>query len=62
MSLEQIRLARRFVSSFIYKTNATFNTNYLKMPLSVMVSINNTSKTFPITFYYITLELAVSFK
>jgi hypothetical protein len=62
MSLKQIRLTRRFVSSFIYKTNATFNTNCLKMPLSVIVSINNTSKTFLIAFCYITLELAVSFK
>jgi hypothetical protein len=35
MSLEQIRMARRFVSGFIYETDATFNTNCLKLPLSV---------------------------
>ena len=62
MSLKQIRLARRFVSGFIYKTNTTFNTNCLKMPLSVIVSINNTSKMFLIVYYYIILELAVLFK
>jgi hypothetical protein len=62
MSLKQIKLARQFVSSFIYKTNATFNTNILKMLLSIIVSINNTSKTFLIVYYYITLELVASFK
>jgi hypothetical protein len=62
MSLKQIKLARRFVSSFIYKTNAMFNTNCLKMLLNVIVSINNTSKTFFITYCYITLESAASFK
>jgi hypothetical protein len=29
MSDDQIRLARRFVSGFIYETDATFNTNTL---------------------------------
>jgi len=62
MSLEQIRLARQFVSGFMYKTNATFNTNCLKMPLSVIVGIDNTSKTFLIAYRYITLESATSFK
>jgi hypothetical protein len=62
MSPEQIKLARRFVSSFMYKTNATFNTNVLKMLLSVMVSINNTGKTFLIVYCYITSELVASFK
>jgi hypothetical protein len=32
------------------------------MPLSVMVGIDNTSKTFLIAFCYITSESAVSFK
>lgn len=62
MSLEQIKLARWFVSGFIYETNATFNTNCLKMPLSVMVDIDNTSKTFLIVYCYITLESTMSFK
>jgi hypothetical protein len=62
MSSEQIKLARRFVSGFIYETNATFNTNYLKLPLSVMVSIDNTSKTFPMAYCYITSKSVASFK
>jgi hypothetical protein len=62
MSLKQIRMARRFVSGFMYKTDATFNTNSLKLPLSVMVGIDNTRATFPIAYCYITLESAASFK
>jgi hypothetical protein len=62
MSLKQIRLARWFVSGFMYKTDATFNTNSLKLPLSVMISINNTGATFPIAYCYITSESAASFK
>jgi hypothetical protein len=50
------------VSSFIYETNATFNTNSLKLPLSVMVSIDNTGATFPVAYCYITSESAASFK
>lgn len=55
-------MARRFVSSFIYKTDATFNTNCLKLLLNVIVGINNCRRAFPIAYYYITLELVVSFK
>jgi hypothetical protein len=62
MSPEQIRMARRFVSGFIYETDTTFNTNCLKLPLSVMIGIDNTGKTFPMAYCYITSESAVSFK
>jgi hypothetical protein len=62
MSLEQIKLVRWFVSSFMYKIDATFNTNSLKLPLSIIDSINNTKATFPIAYCYIALELAASFK
>jgi MULE transposase domain len=62
MSLEQIKMARRFVSGFIYKTDATFNTNCLKLPLSVLVGIDNCGKTFSIAYCYIIVEAAVSFK
>jgi hypothetical protein len=62
MSPEQIKLARRFVSGFIYETDAMFNTNVLKMPLSVMVGIDNTGKTFSMAYCYITSESAASFK
>jgi hypothetical protein len=62
ISDEQIRLARRFVSGFIYETDATFNTNTRRLPLAVMVGINNTSHTFPIAFMFITSESAKSFQ
>ena len=48
MSPEQIKIARRFVSGFMYETDATFNTNCLRLPLSVIVGIDNCGKTFPI--------------
>jgi hypothetical protein len=41
MSAEQIKLSRRFVSGFMYETDATFNTNRLKLPLSVMVGTDH---------------------
>jgi len=62
MSPEQIKMARRFVSGFMYETNATFNTNRLRLPLSVIVGIDNCGKTFPIAYCYITSESAASFK
>jgi hypothetical protein len=62
MSLEQIKIVQRFVSGFMYKTDATFNTNSLKLPLSVMVGINNCRKTFSAAYCYITSESAASFK
>jgi hypothetical protein len=62
MSPEQIRMAQQFVSGFMYKTDATFNTNSLKLPLSVMVGIDNCGKTFPLAYCYITSESAASFK
>jgi hypothetical protein len=46
----------------MYKTDATFNTNSLRLPLSVLVGIDNCGKTFPMAYYYITSELATSFK
>jgi hypothetical protein len=62
MSDQQIRLARRFVSGFLYETDATFNTNTRRLPLSVMVGIDNTGHTFPMAFMFITSESAKSFK
>ena len=61
-SSEQIRLARKFVSSFIYETDATFNTNELRMPLSILVGILDTGKTFPLGLYFITSETTASFE
>jgi hypothetical protein len=55
-------MTQQFVSSFMYKTDATFNTNVLQLPLSVLVSIDNCGKTFSAEFCYITSESAASFK
>ena len=49
---EQIRLARRFVSSFMIQTDATFNTNQLNLPLSVLVGKSNLNKTFQCRLLY----------
>jgi hypothetical protein len=59
---EQIRMARRFVSRFLYETNATFNTNTRRLPLTIMVGINNTGHTFPMAFMFITSKSAKSFQ
>jgi MULE transposase domain len=61
-SPEQIKMSRRFVSGFMYETDATFNTNSLRLPLGVMVGIDNTGRTFPVAYCYITSESAASFK
>jgi hypothetical protein len=57
-SPEQIKLARRFFSDFMYETDATFNTNCLRLPLSVTIGIDNTGKMFPMVYCYITSESA----
>jgi hypothetical protein len=62
MSNKQIRLTRRFVSGFLYETNATFSTNTRRLPLSVIVRIDNIRHTFPMAFMFITTESAKSFK
>jgi hypothetical protein len=50
------------VSGFLYETDATFSTNTRRLPLSIMVGINNTRHTFPMAFMFITTESAKSFK
>jgi hypothetical protein len=57
-------MTQRFVSGFMYKTDATFNTNTnsLCLPLGVIVGIDNTRKTFLMAYCYITSESAASFK
>jgi hypothetical protein len=62
MSNKQIRLSRQFISGFLYETNAIFSTNTRRLPLSIIVGINNTRHTFPIAFMFITTESAKSFK
>ena len=46
----------------MYITDATFNTNDLRLSLLNIVSINNTNKTFPLAQAFITTESAVSFR
>jgi hypothetical protein len=46
----------------MYKTDATFNTNRLKLPLSVIVGIDNRGRMFSVAYCYIVLELAASYK
>ena len=61
ISDQQIQLARRFVSGFLYKTDTTFNTNTRRLPLVVIVSIDNTGHTIPMAFMFVTSESAKSF-
>ena len=61
-SPEQIKMTRRSVSGFTYETDATFNTNSLRLPLGVIVGIDHTGKTFPMAYCYITSESAALFK
>ena len=58
---EQICLARRFLSHFLVETDATFNTNRLNMPLSVLLGITNTGSSFPAAYCFISLESKESF-
>jgi hypothetical protein len=46
----------------MYITDATFDTNDLRLPLLNIVSIDNTNKTFPLAQAFITTESAVSFR
>jgi hypothetical protein len=50
------------MSSFLYIIDTTFNTNLLKLLLSVIVNIDSCGKIFPVAYYYITSESAASFK
>jgi hypothetical protein len=61
ISPDQIRLGRRFVSAAMYETDATFNTNTLRMPLSSMIGIDNLGGSFPLAYCFITSESAASF-
>lgn len=58
---EQIRLTRRFISSFMVQTNATFNTNHLNLPISALVGKTNTQQTFHVAYFLITLESTEAF-
>lgn len=55
-------MGRRFVSNFVVQTDATFNTNELNMPLSILVGVTNTMSTFPLAYTFISSESAEAFK
>jgi hypothetical protein len=61
ISDKQIYIARRFVSGFLYKTDATFNTNTRRLSLTVIVGIDNIGHMFPMAFMFIISESAKSF-
>ena len=42
------------MGGFLLETDATFNTNKLNLPLSVLVGITNTDLSFPVAYCYIT--------
>jgi len=46
-TVEQLRLCRRFVSSFLLETDATFNKECRRLLLYNLVGIDNCGKTFP---------------
>ena len=57
----QITLARRFINDWILQTDATFNTNVLRLPLSVITGATNTGHTFPVGLSFILSESAETF-
>lgn len=59
---ECVRLARWFISSFMIQTDATFNTNQLNLPLSVLVGKTNTQHIFPAAYCFITSESLEAFQ
>ena len=60
-SKEQIYLARRFVSEFVYLMDATFNTSSHGLPLEILCGVDNTDKTFPFSYVYEVSESAEIF-
>ena len=60
-SPEQVSMTRRFVSSFVMQTDATFNTNELNMTLSILLRITNTLASYPVAYCFISSESADAF-
>jgi hypothetical protein len=52
----QIRLGERFCSSFMVEIDSTFNTNALRLLLTIIVGVSNTGMTFPLTFSFVPAE------
>ena len=61
MSDAQIQWGQRFSSSFMVEIDTTFNTNNLRLPLTIMTGINNTGASFPLAFSFLPSESKVCF-
>ena len=61
MSDVQIQWAQRFCSSFMIEVDTTFNTNNLRLPLTIVTGISNTGDSFPVAFSFLPSESKVSF-
>jgi hypothetical protein len=57
---KQLDAAQRFIARWLIVINGTFNTNELKLPLLMIMSIFNTNKTFPVAFSFCPSESAES--
>lgn len=55
-------MARRFINGFLIQTDATFNTNKLNMPLSILLGITNMISSFSVAYTFISSESVKTFK
>lgn len=61
-SLEQICLATKLVTCFIYKTNNIFNIKKFSKFLFILIEVLNTRKIFLFILWFIILEIIALFK
>ena len=61
MSDAQIQWGQRFSSSFMVEIDTTFNTNNLRLPLTIVTGISNTGASFPLAFSFLPSESKVCF-
>lgn len=59
---KQIYFGQRFIAGFVMIINSTFNTNVLRLPLLVTVSVSNSGATFPLAFSYCPSESEDAFR
>jgi hypothetical protein len=59
---EELRLYRRFASSFLLETNTAFNKESRRLLLHNLISIDNCCKTFPAMQLFATNESAREFE
>ena len=58
---QQITITRQFASQFVIITDAIFNTNENRLPLSVIVCVTNILKSIPIAYAFIESESTEAF-